>query len=125
EGDMTPELRRLQYVGTVVAAQLARALGCRREGAVSNATDFRFRIVHGVVTLALPLEGTVSQLLHTAGLTEIYIPGQLSDDPDIEAGDDLRLQRRCIRQLRIQNRGSEVGKQAQSLAQAQDGLLGP
>ena len=57
------------------------------------------------------------------GCAEINVARQLADDQQIETGDDFRLQRGCACQFRIQNGGTEVGKQFQILAQSQNRLF--
>ncbi|MPN05572.1 hypothetical protein SDC9_152823 [bioreactor metagenome] len=59
-----------------------------------------------------------------ARLAEVDVAGQLADDEDIQTRDQLGLEAGCTDQLLVADRRAEVGKQAQALAQAEDGLLG-
>jgi len=58
-------------------------------------------------------------------LAEIYPAGEFAHDHDVEAFDHLALQARCLRQRRIAHRGTQIGEQAELLAQAQQPGLGP
>src|SRR5690606_482495 len=71
----------------------------------------------------LALERTVFRFAHAARLAEIDVAGQFANDKDIETGHDLGLEARGIGQLRVKNRGAQVGEQAQRLAQAQNRLF--
>jgi hypothetical protein len=72
-------------------------------------------------TFALSTE----QSLRPRELAEIDVPGELADDHEIEPGDDLGLERRCRGELGIEQRGAQVGEEAERLADAEDPLLGP
>ncbi|MNQ22313.1 hypothetical protein D3C85_354520 [compost metagenome] len=121
--DVFPELEGFQHVRLVHAGQALVALLRSLESHVGDAADFAFRIAHGVEAFALALERTVRALAHAAGLAEINVARQFADDQNIQAGHHFRLQGRGARQFRIQNGRTQVGEQAQVLAQAQDRLF--
>ena len=85
-----------------------------------HAADFRLAVQHRVK--ALPL--AVIQRADAARLAEIDVAGQLAQDHDIQAGNQLRLQAGCIGQLGIYQRRAQVGEQPQTLADAQQPLFG-
>ncbi len=121
--NVSPELERLQHIGLVDTGQALAALLRRLECDVRNATDFRFGIAHGIETLALAFESAVRRRADTARLTEINVAGQFTDDKDIKSGHDFRLQRRSAGQFRIHDRRTQVGEQAEVLAQAENCLF--
>jgi hypothetical protein len=80
--------------------------------------------IRRVKALALALERALFHRPHPARLAEIDIAGQFPDNENVQPRDDFGFERRCIGQLRIENGRAQVGKQAQCLAQPQNGLLG-
>jgi len=60
----------------------------------------------------------------TARLAEVDVAGQLADDQDVQARHQLGLEAGGPHQLLVADGRAEVGKQAQVLAQAQNGLFG-
>ncbi|MNS68679.1 hypothetical protein D3C72_1019640 [compost metagenome] len=121
--DVAPELGRLQHIGLVHAAQLLVALAGRFEADARNAAHFGFGVAHGVVAFAFAREHAIGRRTNAARRAEIDVACQFADDQDVQAGHDLGLQRRGAGQLGIQDGGTQVGEQAQRLAQAQNGLL--
>ncbi|MDT4846224.1 hypothetical protein FQZ97_802400 [compost metagenome] len=89
-----------------------------------DAADFRLAVAHGVEGFARTLEQAVRRFAQAARLAEVDVAVQLAHDQDIQAGHQFGLQARGAGQFRIADRRTEVGKQLQVLAQAQDGLLG-
>ena len=57
------------------------------------------------------------------GCAEVDVAGQLAQDQDVEAGDDLRLQRRRAGEFGVDRRRAQVGEEAELLAQPQERLL--
>ena len=122
--DVFPEREGFQHIRLVDAGQALVALLRRLEGDMGDAADLAFRIAHRIKPFALALERTVRALAHAARLAEINVAGQFADDQDIEARHHFRLQSGGARQFRVQNRRTQVGEQAQVLAQAQNRLFG-
>ena len=87
---------------------------------MGDAADFRFAVFHGVVTLALAAAG----LAPPARLAEVDVAGQFPQDHDVEPRHHVGLERRGIGKLLIQQRGAQVGEQAQFLAYSKQALLG-
>src|SRR5207249_10647912 len=93
-------------------------LAGRLESDLGDADDLRRRVDLGVdATLA------ARRLLDALGLAEVDAAGQLADDQEVGAGDDLRLERGGVRQHGVQLRGAQVRVQAQMLAHAQQLVL--
>ena len=113
-----PERRGFEDVRLVHRGDLAPPLAGRFEGDLGDADDLRRRVDLGVDA---PL--AVRCFLDALGLAEVDAAGQLADDQEIGAGDDLRLERGGVRQHGVQLRGAQVGVQAQLLAQAQQRAL--
>ena len=91
---------------------------------MGNALDLGARVTHGVEGFFGARKMAVSGDAAAAWLAEIDVAGQLADDEDVQAGDQLALQAGGIYQLRIADRRAEIGEQAEVFAQAQNGLLG-
>ena len=81
-------------------------------------------VAHGVEGFFGTGEVAIGGDAATAGLAEVDVAGQLADDQDVQAGNQLGLEAGGVHQLFVANGGAEVGEQAQVLAQAQNGLLG-
>src|SRR5690606_18187883 len=64
------------------------------------------------------------QLALATWRTEVDAAGQLADDEDVQAGDDLGLERGRIGQLRVEDRWAQVGEQAQLRTDLQQAALG-
>src|SRR2546427_122038 len=60
-----------------------------------------------------------------ARLSEVDAPGQLPDDDQVDAVEDLRPERRGRDELRPGADGAEVGVEAEPLAEPEERLLGP
>ncbi len=91
---------------------------------MGDSLDLRARIAHRVEGFGLAGEGAVGRHAAAARLAEVDVAGQLANDQDVEARDQLGLQARRMRQLLVADRGAEVGEELQVPAQAEDGLLG-
>jgi hypothetical protein len=118
-----PELEGFQHVGLVDARDLLAALARRLEGDVGDALDLRARVAHGVEGFLGAREVAVGRSAPSPRLAEVDVAGQLPDDQDVQAGHQLRLEAGSVGQLLVADRRTEVGEQAQVLAQSQDGLL--
>ncbi len=117
--DLAPQLGAFQYIGLVDGTHPTVALGGDLEGDAANAPNLRLGVDQGVVSLTL----AAVELTHTARLTEVHAAGQFAHDHDIQAGDDFRLERRGIGQLRVQNRRPQIGEQAHAGAQTEQTLF--
>src|SRR5690606_26763963 len=80
DDNIAPELRGLEHVGLIHAAQLLAAFLRRLERDMGNAPHLGFRVMHGVEALALSLEGAVFNGSDTARLTKVNITGQFTYD---------------------------------------------
>jgi hypothetical protein len=118
---VAPELRGLEYVGLVDRADLAASRPGGAERDVADALDLRLAVAHGVEAFALGVRADP----HAARLAEVDVTGELAQDHQIEALDHLALERRGTDQLRKEERGPEIGEQAELLAQAQQTGAGP
>ena len=116
--DVLPELEGLEHVGLVDAGQPLAALSRGLERDMRDAFDLGARVAHGVEGFVAALESAVGRLAAPARLAEIDVAGQLANDQQIEAGDQLGLQARRMRQLGIADRRTQVGEQPELLAQA-------
>ncbi len=116
---LAPQLGAFQDVGLIHGADPAVALAGNVAGDADDAFDLMLGIDHGVETLALAtLQGA-----HPARLAEVDVAGQLAHDEDIEPGDDLGLEGRGLRQLRIEDGRAQVGEEPQAGTQPQQPLL--
>jgi len=89
-----------------------------------NALDFGLGVAHGVKRFFGAGEVAIGGHAAATRLTEVNVTGQLADDQDVQARDQLGLEAGGTDQLLVADGGAEVGKQSQVLAQAQNGLLG-
>src|SRR5690606_24982979 len=105
-------------IGLVYTAQFLAALLRRLKRHMSDTPHFCFGIMHRVKALALTLEWAFFNIAHAAWLAEVDIAGKLAHNKDVEARYHLRLERRRIGKLGIQDCRTQVGKQPQRLAQA-------
>ena len=119
--DLAPQDARVEHVGLVDRAQAAcracapprsRRARCARSPARCSASCRSLR--RRPSRIAPP----------PARLAEVDVAGELAHDQEVEAGDDLRLERRRGGELRIEQRRPQVGEQRQRLADAQQALLG-
>ena len=113
----TPDFITLRFSAEVhLVAALARQL----EGDAGDALD----LVRGV---DLRVDGALLAVLQRddlLGLAEIDAAGQLAHDQDVEALDELALQRGGVGERRIADGRAQVGEQAEILAQPQQAGLG-
>ncbi len=111
---ITPQLGGFQHVHLVDGADLLAALlGCL-EGHMPDTTDLVFVVDHRVAANALAVFHG-----NPARFAEIDAACQLTHNQDIQAGHDFGLERGGIRQFRVENRRTQVGKQVQILADPQ------
>src|SRR6185312_16744619 len=99
--------------------ELAAGLG-EVERHLDDALDL-VSLVHLRVDSALL---AVAELGDFLGLAEIDAAGGLAQDQDIEALDDLALERGGVGERRIDDRRAKVGKEAEVLAEPQQAGLG-
>ena len=118
---LAPQQCRLQDIGFVDGAHPAVALAGEFEGDASDAQDLMSRVDEGVDPAALAAAG----ILYAARLTEVDAAGQFAHDHDVEARDDIGLERRGVREGGIDHSRAQVGEEFHLLAQAQEGALGP
>jgi len=114
-----PELRGLEHVGLVHVRHVLAAPARRLEGHPADAGDLDLVVHHRVARLALAADDA-----HPARLAEVQAAGQLAHHQQVDAVDDLGAQRRGLDQRREHAGGTQVGVQAQLLADAQQALLG-
>ena len=89
-----------------------------------NALDLGAAVAHGVERFFGTGEVAIGGDAAAAGLAEVNVAGQFTDDENIQAGNQLGLEAGGAHQLLVANGRAEVGKQAEVFAQAQNGLLG-
>ena len=123
-----PELKGFQHVGFVHAGDAplfsARlAFAGSLEGNMGNALDLRAAVAHSVEGFLRTGEMPVYCGAAAARLAEVNVAGEFTDDQNVESGYQPGLQAGRIDQLLVTDGGAEVGKQAQILAQTQNGLL--
>ena len=115
-----PQHAGVHHVGLLRGEDLVLALAGQFEGDGADAADFRRRVALRVE--GLDLAGGVD--MAAARLAEVNAAGQFADDHDVEALDDLGLQRGGIDQ-RVEHLGrAQVGEEVHLLAQAQQAALG-
>ena len=117
---LAPQQPGLHDVGLVSAAHPPRSIPGQIERDPCHPADFAGGIDMGVD----PAPG-VPFARHAAGLAEIDAAGQLANEQDIEAGDDLGLERRRVDQRGEGPRRAQVGEYAHAGAQGQQPCLGP
>ncbi len=119
-GDIAPELGALEHVHLVDRADLPAAFACGFESNAQDAANLAFRVVHGIEaeTFAIPD-------FDAARLAEVDVAGQFAHDENIEAGHHFGFERRGIGKFGIKNRRTQVGEQAEILADAQQAAFGP
>ena len=117
---IAPQLRCFQDIHLVHGAELAAALPGRLESDVGNAADFRFTVDHGVETYALAVAD-----LDAARFAEIDVAGELADDQNVHARDNLRPQAGSAGQFRIQHGRTQISEGVERLAQAEQRPLRP
>ena len=118
-GDLAPEAARIEDVGLVDARELAAAAASKLEAGAEDAFDLAFAVAHGVD--GLTAAGVLPALL---GPAEVDAPGELADDDHVDALEHLALDGAVAEQEGVDADGPDVGEEAESLAQAEDGLLG-
>ena len=86
---------------------------------MGDAADLRLGIAHGVEALALAGVGRSD----AARLAEVDVAGQLAQDQEVEAGDDLGPQGRGAGKLGVDRGRTEVREEPELLAQPQERLF--
>lgn len=114
-----PEARRREDIGLVDRRDLAAAQLGRLEGELRDAVDLR----NGVV-LEVPGALGAVVLLRLALVTEVDAADELAHDDEVDALDELRLQRGVLDECIGYFDRAQVGVESEVLAQAEDGLLG-
>ena len=118
--DVAPELRGLEHVRLVDRAEACRwRLRAVSKPDVRDAADLRLGVAHGVEALALAGVGRAD----AARLAEVDVAGELAHDHDVEAGDDLGLQRRGVGELGEDVAGRRFAKKSSSLRSRRMRLL--
>ena len=104
-----------------MSTDVSRALPLARrlEADARDARDLALRVAHRVEAFALAARRRAA----ATRLAEIDVAGQLAHDDEVEAGDDVGLQRRRRRELGIEQRRPQVREQRERLADAEDALL--
>ena len=111
--DLAPQAAGLHDVGLVDRGHLATTLLGGLEGGAGHPLNLR----HGVFA-------QVGGAIGGAGLlAEIDAAGQFAEDDQIDALDDLLLQRRAVRQHRRHLQRPQIGEQAHRLADRQQPLF--
>ncbi len=113
--DLAPQAAGLHDIGLVDRGHLAAPLASGLEGGAGDALDLRHRIF-----------AQVGGAVGGAGLlAEIDAAGQFAEDDQIDAFDDLLLQRRTVRHHWRDLQRPQIGEQAHGLADRQQAFLGP
>ena len=118
--DLLPQHAGLHDVALLGRGHLVAALAGEVEGDAGDALDLAGRV-------DLRVDGALLAVLERHDLlrlAEIDAAGQLAHDHDVEALDDLALQRGGIGERRVADRRAQIGEQAEILAQAQQPGLG-
>ncbi len=115
---LAPHLGGLQHVGLIHRAQLLAALAGQLKGYLADTGDFPVMINHRVTAYACAVFHG-----YAARFTKVDVTGQLTHDHDIQTCDDIALQSRGLGQRIKAQRGAEIGKQAQLLADAEQAAL--
>ena len=119
--DFLPQHAGLHHVVLFRRGHLVAALAGEVEGDAADALD-----LEGVVDLgvdaALLAVAEIDDLLR---LAEIDAAGQLAHDHDVEALDDLALERGGVGERGIADRRAQIGEEREILAQAQQARFGP
>ena len=118
---LTPQQPGFHHVGLLDRAELVLTLARQFERDAGDALDFRRGVDLGVDAPAL----AVGQLLDPARLAEIDAAGQFADDHQVEAANDIGLERRCIDQSVEHRRRTQVGEQAEFLAEPEQAGFRP
>ena len=118
--DLVPEDARLHHVALLHRADAVVAHAGQLEGDGGDALD-----LVGVVDLGV--DGAllaVAEVADLLGLAEVDAAGQLADDQDVEALDQLALERGEVGERVEALGGAQVGEELEVLAQAQEAGLG-
>ena len=119
-----PQLEGFEHIGLVHAGHALATLLRGLEGDVGDALDLGTGVAHGVEGFLGAGEVAIGGHAAAARLAEVDVAGQLADDEDVEARDQFGLEAGGVGQFLVADGGTEVGEQAQGLAQAENGLLG-
>ena len=123
--NLAPQAGGLQHVALVDARDLVATLARGLEGLARNALDLVLAVLHGVVgALAAAAVGARALLVVEAlAAPKVQAAGKLANNHEVNALDDLRTQRRGPCQGVVDLHGTQVGVEAQALADAQKPLL--
>src|SRR5205085_5444586 len=115
-----PENRRVEHVRLVDRAEPLFALARYLEAEASNAAYLGLAVEHGVEAFGI----TVGVDTAAARRTEIDVAGELAHNHQVQSGNYLRLERGRCGKFGIEERGTQIGEQAQRLADGKQSLLG-
>ena len=119
-----PELRGFEHVVLVDAGQALAALLRRLERGVRDALHLGAAVAHGVETFFSTGKKSIGRAAAAARLAKIHIAGELTDDQDVQSGNQLGFETGSPHQFLVADGRTEIGVQAQRLAQTQNRLLG-
>ena len=106
------------------AEQALAALPCRAKAHVQDAANLILGVAHGVECFLFTGKRTVWRHAPAARLTKINVAGQLADDEDVQARDQLRFEAGGVDQFFVTNGRTEIGEQTHVFSQTQNRLLG-
>ena len=113
-----PQARRGEDVGLVDAGQLAAPGPGELEREADDTADLLLRVRQRV---------TGGALARIAGRflarSEVHAASQLTDDEEVDAGEEIGAKRRCRNERRVNGYRSQIGEQPQPAAQREQGLL--
>ena len=115
-----PELRHFEDVCLVDGEELLAPRPGKIEAHFRDPPDLRLGIDHGVDPDPLAVLDP-----DAAGLAEIGVAQEFTDDHEIDPPDDLRLERRGVDQILEDDDRPEVGVEAEPRAEAEEAPLRP
>ena len=123
-----PELEGFEHIGFVNTRHTSFgtsrfAFTCSLKSDMGNAFNLGLAVAHGVERLFCAGEVSVGRNTATAGLAEVNIAREFADDQNVQTRYERRLQARCVYQLFVTNRWTEIGKKPHVFAQSQNRLL--
>ena len=116
-----PELEGFEHIGFVHTRHTPFgacrfAFASSLESNMGNSFNLWLAVAHGVEGLFSAGEMTVGCDTATAGLAEVNIAREFANDQNIQTRDERRLQTRCVDQLLVANRWTEIGKKSHVFA---------
>ena len=118
--DLAPEPRRLEHVRLVHRGDALLAPACELEREAHDARDLVLAVLERVDRATL----TGDHLAETR-LAEVEAAGQLAHEEDVDALEELGLQRRGRRERGVHAHRTQVREEAEALAEPEQALLGP